>query len=78
MANSQIRQILEKTVDRNRKDWADQLIDAFWAYRMAFKTPLGMVPYRVVYEKPCHLPVEQHRAWILLQQVRRGDYSRVS
>ena len=49
---------------RNRKDWADNLVDALWAYTTAFKTPLRMLPYRVVYGKPCHLPVEiEHRAW---------------
>ena len=62
--NRQIKQILEKTVSRNQKDWADKLVDALWAYRTAFKTPLGMSPYRVVYGKPCHHPVEiEHRAW---------------
>ena len=51
----------------NRKDWADKLIDVLWAYRMAFKTPLGMSPFRVVFGKPCHLPVElEHRAiWVI-------------
>jgi len=46
------------------KDWANKLMDALWAYRMAFKTPLGMSPYRVVYGKHCHLPVEiEQKAW---------------
>jgi len=46
------------------KHWADKLVDALWVYRTAFKTPLGMSPYRVVYGKPCHLPVEiEHKAW---------------
>jgi len=42
----------------------DKLVDAPWAYRTAFKTRLGMSPYRVVYSKPCHLPVKiEYRAW---------------
>ena len=39
--------------------WKDQLPDALWAYRMAYKTPLGMSPYQLVYGKTCHLLVEQ-------------------
>ena len=38
--------------------WKDRLLDALWAYRMAYKTPLGMSPYQLVYGKTCHLPVE--------------------
>ena len=38
--------------------WKDKLPGAPWAYRMAYKTPLGMSPYQLVYGKTCHLPVE--------------------
>ena len=38
--------------------WKYRLLDALWAYRMAYKTPLGMSPYQLVYGKTSHLPVE--------------------
>ncbi|CAM8932023.1 unnamed protein product [Rhodiola kirilowii] len=58
ISNREIKSILGKTVSSHRKDWASKLDDSLWAYKTAFKTPIGMSPFRLIYGKTYHLPVE--------------------
>ena len=68
VSNRELKKILEKTVASTRKDWSSKLDDALWAYRTAFKTPIGLSLFQMVYGKACHLPVEmEHKAYWALK-----------
>nr|GEU32183.1 reverse transcriptase [Tanacetum cinerariifolium] len=70
VTNRGLKRILERTVGENRALWTDKLNDALWAFRTAFKTPIGCTPYRLVYGKSCHLPLElEHKAYWALKHV---------
>ncbi|GJV16764.1 reverse transcriptase domain-containing protein [Tanacetum coccineum] len=56
--NRGLKRILERTVGENHASWSDKLDDALWAFRTTFKTPIGCTPYKLVYGKACHLPIE--------------------
>ncbi|GKA21134.1 reverse transcriptase domain-containing protein [Tanacetum coccineum] len=68
VSNRGLKRILERTVGENRASWSDRLDDALWAFRTAYKTPIGCTPYKLVYGKSCHLPIElEHRAYWALK-----------
>ncbi|GJY67281.1 reverse transcriptase domain-containing protein [Tanacetum coccineum] len=71
------------TVGENRASWSDKLDDALWDFRTAFKTPIGCTPYKLVYGKACHLPIElEHKAYWALKHCNfdlktAGDHRKV-
>ncbi|GJX00950.1 reverse transcriptase domain-containing protein [Tanacetum coccineum] len=68
VSNHGLKRILERTVGENHASWSDKLDDALWAFRTGFKTPIGCTPYKLVYGKSCHLPIElEHKTYWALK-----------
>nr|GFB70113.1 reverse transcriptase domain-containing protein [Tanacetum cinerariifolium] len=83
VSNRGLKRILERTVGENHASWSDKLDDALWAFHTAFKTHIGCTPYKLVYEKACHLPIElEHKAYWALKHCNldlqtAGDHRKV-
>nr|GEW48918.1 reverse transcriptase domain-containing protein [Tanacetum cinerariifolium] len=83
VSNRGLKRILERTIGENRASWSDKLDDALWAFRTAFKTPIGYTPYKLVYGKACHLPIElEHKDYWALKHCNfdlktAGDHRKV-
>nr|GEV46222.1 reverse transcriptase domain-containing protein [Tanacetum cinerariifolium] len=83
VSNRGLKRILERTIGENRASWSDKLDDALWAFRTAFKTPIGWTSYKLVYGKACHLPIElEHKAYWALKHCNfdlktAGDHQKV-
>nr|GEU67655.1 hypothetical protein [Tanacetum cinerariifolium] len=70
VSNRGLKRILDRTVGENRASWSEKLEDDLWAFRTAYKTPIGCTPYKLVYGKSCHLPIElEHKAYWALKHV---------
>lgn len=67
VSNKEIKKILEKNMSNSRKDWSLKVDEVLWVYHTAYKTPIGLTPFQMVYDKSCHLPIElEHKAfWAL-------------
>nr|GEU85748.1 reverse transcriptase domain-containing protein [Tanacetum cinerariifolium] len=46
VSNHGLKHILERTVGENYASWSKKLEDALWAFKTAYKTPIGCTPYK--------------------------------
>ncbi|XP_057757428.1 uncharacterized protein LOC130976552 [Arachis stenosperma] len=56
-------------VKPHRRGWSSRLGDVLWAYRTAYKTPISMSSFCLVYRKACHLLVEvEHKSYCAVKE----------
>nr|GEX52318.1 reverse transcriptase domain-containing protein [Tanacetum cinerariifolium] len=83
VSNRGLKRLLERTVGENHASWSDKLDDALWTFRTVFKTPIGCTPYRLMYRKACHLPINlEHKAYWAIKHANfdlltTGDHRKV-
>eukprot|EP00253_Pinus_taeda_P021855 PITA_21855 len=58
VTNRALEGILTKVVSSSKKDWADRLVEATWAYNTTWKTTTSFTPYERVYGKRALLSIE--------------------
>nr|GEZ18723.1 reverse transcriptase domain-containing protein [Tanacetum cinerariifolium] len=83
VSNHGLKRILKRIVRENCASWFEKLEDDLWAFRTAYKTPIGCTPYKLVYGKSCHLPIQlEHKAYWALKHVNfdlktAGDHQKL-
>ncbi|GJT10029.1 reverse transcriptase domain-containing protein [Tanacetum coccineum] len=83
VSNRGLKRILERTVGENRASWSEKLDEALWAFHTAFKTPIGCTPFKLVYGKCFHLPIElEHKVYWALKHANfdlktAGDHQKL-
>ncbi|GKC40311.1 reverse transcriptase domain-containing protein [Tanacetum coccineum] len=83
VSNRGLKRILERTIGENHASWSDKLDDALLAFHTTYKTPIECTPYKLVYGKACHLPIElEHKAYWALKHANfdletAGDHQKV-
>nr|GEY78906.1 reverse transcriptase domain-containing protein [Tanacetum cinerariifolium] len=83
VSNRGLKRILKRTVGENRASWSDKLDNTLWAFRTAYKTPIGCTLYKLVYGKARYLPIElEHKAYWALKHENfdlqtAGDHRKV-
>nr|GFA46506.1 reverse transcriptase domain-containing protein [Tanacetum cinerariifolium] len=84
--NDQFAKVILKygvTHRENRAFCSDKLDDALWDFCTTYKTPIACTPYKLVYGKACHLPIElEYKAYWVLKQANfdlavAGDHRKV-
>nr|GEX06087.1 reverse transcriptase domain-containing protein [Tanacetum cinerariifolium] len=75
--------LIKSSKGKNHASWSDKLDDALWAFRTVYKTLIGCTPYKLVYRKACHLPIElEHKAYWALKHANfnlktTGDHRKI-
>nr|GEV19436.1 reverse transcriptase domain-containing protein [Tanacetum cinerariifolium] len=83
VSNRGLKCILKRTIVENRASWSKKLEDVLWAFRTDYKTPIRCTPYKSVYGKSCHLPIElKRKAYWALKHVNfdikiMGDHQKL-
>ncbi|GJZ73293.1 reverse transcriptase domain-containing protein [Tanacetum coccineum] len=82
VSNRGLKRILERTVGENRASWSDKLDDALWAFRTAYKTPIGCTPYNLCREACNSTDELEHKAYWALKHTNfdvqtAGDHRKV-
>nr|GEW44198.1 hypothetical protein [Tanacetum cinerariifolium] len=83
VTNRGLKRILERNRGQYRASLSNKLDDALWAFCTAYKTPIGCTPYKLVYGKAFHLPIElEHKAYWAIKQTNfdmsvAGDHRKI-